>query len=188
MLKSSGNKTAAEILSYEEQISYIENQQKELSEAICAGEAAFDTASHILGSLDKAESWANWDMFGGGVVFDMIKHEHLDNAQEEVETLQIQLQRFKTELNDVMLQADFQVNIDGFLRFADYFFDGLFVDWAVLSKIQNSQYQLQQTIEQITDILHWLKSSLESSLQKHKQLKDELERLIYNSKIPQRQE
>jgi len=34
-----------------------------------------------------------------------------------------------------------QVNVDGFLRFADYFFDGLFADWAVLDRINQSQEQ-----------------------------------------------
>lgn len=68
---------------------------------------------------------------------DMVKHSHLDEAQQRVKYLQVQLRRFKTELTDVTIHADIQVSIDGFLRFADYFFDGLFADWAVLDKINN---------------------------------------------------
>ena len=36
-----------------------------------------------------------------------------------------------------------QVSIDGFMRFADYFFDGFFVDWMVLDRIQQSTEQVK---------------------------------------------
>lgn len=55
-----------------------------------------------------------------------------------MEYLQSQLRAFRTELADVTISADFQVNIDGFLRFADYVFDGIFADWAVLDRINQA--------------------------------------------------
>ena len=54
--------------------------------------------------------------------------------------------------------ADVQVNVDGFLRFADYFFDGLFADWTVLDKIGQSQDQVQSTKHQIENVLTRLRS------------------------------
>ena len=37
---------------------------------------------------------------------DLAKYEELDNAQEQVEQLQVELRRFKTELADVEITAD----------------------------------------------------------------------------------
>ena len=70
-----------------------------------------------------------------------------------METLQTQLRRFKTELADVTIDAEIRVTIDGFLRVADYFFDGIFADWAVLDQIQQSQEQVHQTKSQISSVL-----------------------------------
>ena len=48
---------------------------------------------------------------------------------------------------------DVQVNVDGFLRFADYFFDGIFADWAVMDRISQSQSQTLSVKGQIEDAL-----------------------------------
>ena len=138
-IKESGITDAEEMLHLEEQIAYLENQKKEIGEAISAGNKAMSIAEEVMAKLDDAEGWGTWDVLGGGLLSDLAKHSSLDEAQELVETLQVQLRRFKTELADVTIHADLQVSIDGFMRFADYFFDGLFADWAVLDKIEESQ-------------------------------------------------
>ena len=84
---------------------------------------------------------------------DLVKHSHLDEAQRCTEQLQAQLRRFQTELADVTIQLDVQVNVDGFLRFADYFFDGIFADWAVMDKISQAQSQIQSVKNQIETAL-----------------------------------
>ena len=63
------------------------------------------------------------------------------------------LRKFKTELADINIQANMQVNVDGFLRFADYFFDGLFADWAVGDKINQSMNSVSSTKSQISRTL-----------------------------------
>ena len=87
----------------------------------------------------------------------MAKHGHLDDAQANIMALQGMLRKFKTELADINIQANMQVNVDGFLRFADYFFDGLFADWAVGDRISESQssvmsvrYKIEQAMNKLT--------------------------------------
>ncbi len=155
-VKSLGARDAEEILRAEEHVSHLEEQIKEIQEALGAGQAALETARNILSSLDSAEGWGTWDLLGGGLLTGMAKHGHLDDAQRQVEQLQIQLRRFKTELIDVDISADMQVNIDGFLFFADYFFDGLFADWAVLDRINESQTQVMDTKTRIENVLNRL--------------------------------
>lgn len=123
----------------EEQLAHDAAGLKEIREAIDAGNAALSTADSILDSLNSAEGWGTWDLVGGGLITDIVKHGHLDDAQAKVEQLQIQLRRFCTELADTQIYADLQVKVDDFLVFADYFFDGLFADWAVLDHISKSK-------------------------------------------------
>lgn len=155
-------------------------RKKEILEAIAAGSEALVTAEEILDDLDSAGSWATWDVFGGGIIADIAKHSHLDEAQYAVERLQSQLRRFKTELADVGgIGADVRVNVDGFLRFADYFFDGIFVDFAVMDHISNSAEQVQAVHARISDVLerlHAMLSRTETELNETRAQADELVR------------
>ena len=182
-VKSEGGARAEEILKLEERHAYLESQKKELREAISAGNSARSTAESVLSSLDSAEGWGTWDLLGGGLLADMAKHSHLDEAQGAIERLQSQLRRFKTELADVTIHADMQVNVDGFLRFADYFFDGLFADWAVLDKISRSKEQVQSTQRQIESVLTRLDGMQRAVEQEQIQLETKLDTLVRETKI-----
>jgi len=181
-VKANGGDIAQQILRLEERTAYLESQSRELEEAFAAGQGALTTTDQIMDSLDSAESWGTWDLVGGGLVADLAKHSRLDEAQACVESLQSQLRRFKTELADVTIAADFQVNIDGFLRVADYFFDGLFADWAVLDQIHQSQDQVQNTRSQICNVLDYLQTLMDQTTAEKTRLQQEIERLV--SSIP----
>lgn len=148
---------AERLCSLEQRRGMADRQLKELEEAVAAGNAAMCQIESVQSSLGSAESWGTWDLLGGGLISDMAKHSHLDNAQDAAEELQILLSRFHTELADVAVNPNFgAVNVDGFLRFADYFFDGLFADWSVLSRIHDSQESIQQIRRQVKDALEKL--------------------------------
>ena len=75
--------------------------------------------------------------------------------------------------------ADVRVNVDGFLRFADYFFDGIFVDFAVMDHISNSAEQVQAVHARISDVLerlHAMLSRTETELNETRAQADELVR------------
>lgn len=177
-IKASGSPDAARILELESRLSRETADLKEIREAIQAGRAALSTADSILGSLDSAEGWGTWDLLGGGLIADAVKHSHLDSAQADVEQLQLQLRRFRTELADTRIYADLQVNVDGFLLFADYFFDGLFADWAVLDHIGRAKEQVDGVRRQIRDTLDRLEGSA-GELEAHsRDIRAGLDRLI----------
>ncbi len=182
-IKAAGGSNGEELLKLEERNAFLVSQKKELQEAISAGNAALSTTQQVLSSLDSAEGWGTWDLFGGGLVADLAKYSHLDEAQGAIEQLQSQLRRFKTELADVTIQADMQVNVDGFLRFADYFFDGLFADWAVLDKINQSQSQVQNTKSQIASVLSRLDSMMRTLEQEQVQIKSKLDTLVRDAQL-----
>lgn len=181
-LKASGTLVADQILSLEEKIAALQAHMQEIREAISAGHRARGTADRILSELEDADDWNTWDMFGGGgIITHIAKHEHLDTAQELVSELQSNLRRFKTELTDIQINANMQVNIDGFLRFADYFFDGLFADWAVGDKISQSQESVSSTKGQINKILGKLDELERGADTELASLKQQLEELIVHA-------
>jgi hypothetical protein len=92
--------------------------------------------------------------------------------------LQGVLRRFKTELADINIQANMQVNVEGFLRFADFFFDGLFADWTVGEKIKDSQYSVAEVRRKIEKALDKLTDLDKAADQKIKELKAQIEALV----------
>ena len=178
-LKASGTAAADQIIEIEQKIAALEAQKKEIKEAISAGYSARGTADRILSELESADGWNTWDMFGGGgIITHMAKHSHLDEAQDLVSELQSKLRRFKTELADIQITANMQVNIDGFLRFADYFFDGLFADWAVGDKISQSMNSVSSTKSQISKTMDKLSQMEKVSDHEIAVLKAKLDELI----------
>ena len=182
MLKASGTAAADQIVEMEQKIAALEAQKKEIREAISAGYAARGTADRILSELESADGWNTWDMIGGGgIITHMAKHSHLDEAQDLVSELQSKLRRFKTELADIQITASLQVSIDGFLRFADYFFDGLFADWAVGDKINQSMNSVSSTKGQINRTLEKLNSMEQAADRDIAGLKAQLDDWIVNA-------
>ncbi|MGI6053367.1 MAG: hypothetical protein ACOYA8_00720 [Clostridium sp.] len=168
-LEASG--VPGDLLDAEQELSYIEKQLQEVNEAIWAGNDALREADKVCAFLDSAEGYSIWDIAGGGLFTTMMKHSRLDEANEQVKQLQSTLRRFKTELADVEIQADLQIETGGFMRFADYFFDGFFVDLAVQSQIRESLNQVQETQGRIKEALSRLRAFL-SELEERKKGKE----------------
>lgn len=182
-VRLAGNADAEQVMQMEAQMYQIECQKREINEAILAGKQALRTVDSVLDEMDDAEGWAAWDTFGGGGLFsDMMKHDHLDEAQTKINTLQIELRKFKTELSDVEIHADIQVQIEDFLKFADYFFDGLFADWAVMDKIEQSTTQVKHTKNEITSVISKLEDRLANVELCYQRKAEERERTVLNVK------
>jgi len=179
-IRNSGTRQAEELLQLERRITEKQSQKKEISEAIFAGNQAMNTVNEILTDLNDAEGWGIWDLAGGGLMSDLVKHNCLDEAQENVQKLQGELLRFKTELADMSVDAQLQVRVDGFLRFADYFFDGLFADWTVLDHINESQGEVIKVQSQIRQLLSNLTAMLNGINEEITALEQEKKKLVVN--------
>ena len=177
-VKAENRACGAEICRIEDRLGQIEIQDCEIDEALSAGSAALAQISVIEGELGSAEGWGTWDLLGGGLISDLAKHSHLDSAQVQIDGLQDLLRRYHTELADVAVAADIQAQIDGFLLFADYFFDGLFADWAVLDSIHGSQEQISATRWQVVDVQSRLEGMRASLLAEADSLKARLNELV----------
>lgn len=173
--------SARRLLALEERQAQLSAREKELNEAIRAGYDALSDIGTIEESLSSAEGWGTWDVFGGGLISDMAKYSHLDEAQRQINTLQRSLSRFRTELADVDIRMDIQIEVDSFLRFADYFFDNIFTDWAVLDRIRNTQSQIQQVDGSVRTIVSRLERNLEQCRQDIQQTAQERKDFLVNA-------
>lgn len=152
---------------------------RELAEAAEAGHEAIRRIAPIESSLRSAESWGNWDLVGGGLLADFSKHSYLDDAQSGVKLLQASLSRFRSELADISFDGNITpVNVDGTLRFTDYFFDDFFSDLAVLSRIQNARERVFLLRRQISDTLEQLAVAEEAARTAKAVLEEKIDVLI----------
>ncbi len=182
-LKQAGTPEAAELLAIEENIAGLNSQQKEIREAISAGMRAHSIIESVEKHLSDAEGWGTWDLLGGGLLTDLAKHSHLDEAQKKIEELQIQLRRFKTELADVKISADVHISIDGFLRFADYFFDGLIADWTVMDKISKAQGEVESVKRKVENMISRLEGMQKTAERKVESEKARIDAIVLDAKI-----
>ena len=182
-IKQSGVPEAGRIMQIENEIAFLENQQKEIQEAINAGNQAFYIARKILEDLDSAKNWSTFDLMGGGLISDMAKYDKLNKVQDQIQDLQNALRGFRTELADVTerISGNLYVEIGDFLHFADYFFDGLFTDWMVYDKINDSRNRTMQTSDQIQKLLGQLNEMDNDLCSKKDNLKEELKQTVLKS-------
>ncbi|HJC74469.1 MAG TPA: hypothetical protein H9697_05920 [Candidatus Mediterraneibacter faecavium] len=182
-IKKSGVPEAGRIMNLENEIAFLETQQKEIQEAVTAGNRALDITRKILEDLDSAKNWSTFDLMGGGLIADMAKYDRLNKVQDKIQDLQAALRGFRTELADVTerISGDLHVEIGDFLHFADYFFDGLFTDWMVYDKINDSRGRTLRTRDQIQKILGQLNVMDNELCSKKENLKEELEQAVLDS-------
>lgn len=160
---SSGSRAALRLRELDQTIAVLERQVEEIREAVQTGWEVKQTANRVLEKLDSADNWATWDLIGGGLIADLAKHSRMDEAQSLMIKLQRDIERFQSEVADVKISLDAQLNIEGFLRFADYFFDGLIADWAVKNKIARSKDQICRVTGEIGRMIHGLERMLKDS-------------------------
>lgn len=130
--------------------------QKEKREAVDAGYRALRSLQAAQDNLDSAKNWGLWDMFGGGVISTMLKQSKMDSAKQNMEQAKYDLREFSQELRDVSISYELDIETGDFLSFADWFFDGFFVDWMVQDRINKAREQVSEAIRQVEDVLRKL--------------------------------
>lgn len=95
-------------------------------------------------SFSKARTWGIFDILGGGLLSNLFKYNNLDNAQNTMSEIQYKLNELSSILGNFQIPTDYRMEMNDFVTFADFVFDGLVVDIFVSSKIANSLDQVKQ--------------------------------------------
>lgn len=178
LVKTMGGQTGARLVELDRQLSDVTHQQKELEEALSAGENAKRLLGQVQDDLDSARSWGTWDMLGGGLIATMAKYDRLDSAQSSIRAAQRALSDFRTELADVSQLQVPSIQIGEFATFADYFFDGIFSDWYVQSSIKTAQEGVSEVHMKLTAALRDLEAASQDLNDQQASLKREREELL----------
>ena len=116
----------------------VYDRNKEIREAIRAGERALDSLQEANRQLNSAGNWGLVDIFGGNTISGLMKHMKVNNASRCVDDARRDLATFRDD------------------TFADFFFDGFVADIFVQSKIRKGQQQVGEAIRRVEDILSTL--------------------------------
>ncbi|TWU44157.1 hypothetical protein Q31b_16930 [Novipirellula aureliae] len=161
-LTTNESDVARKLIELTQQIADLTADQKELDEAAVAGQSALRSVNEIQSTLASAANWGTLDMFGGGMLTTMAKHSRMDAAKNQARIAQRKLLRFEEELADADERLQVSLEIDGFSKFADYFFDGLIADWIVQSKINKAKTECSTTISRVKAAIRKCQRRLES--------------------------
>ena len=183
LVKSMGGPRGERLVALDREQTELLHQQKELREAISAGENAKRLLGQVQDDLDSARSWGTWDMLGGGLVATIAKHDRLDSAQSSIRAAQRALSDFRTELADVGRLEVPSIQIGEFATFADYFFDDIFSDWYVQSSIKKAQYGISEARMKLTAALRTLTAARQDLDERLAQLDRERENLLDTSTL-----
>ncbi|MBQ8590184.1 MAG: hypothetical protein IJ486_06985 [Firmicutes bacterium] len=178
-LEQSGDEAGKTILQIEEKISKTKGRLREIAEAIRAADSALSQANMIQDSLRSAENWGTFDMLGGGLIASVAKRDHIDQAEQMIPELQRRLNRLRDELDDVSVTLNHTIDHSEFLRFADWFFDGLFVDWMVQDKI----HDFQSEISSVQSRVRGIQTRLSAMREETEEVIETLEREVRDSVI-----
>lgn len=178
LVKAMGGPQGQQLAELDRQLADLSHQQKELEEAISAGENAKRLLGQVQNDLDSARNWGTWDMLGGGLIATMAKYDRLDSAQSSIQAAQRALSDFRTELADVSRLQVPNIQIGEFATFADYFFDGIFSDWYVQSSIKTAQEGVSEVLMKLTATLRNLDVILQDVVRRRAPLEAKREELL----------
>jgi hypothetical protein len=124
---------------------------KQLDEAIAAADTAAKALAALSATLQSASRWSTYDVFGGGMVSSMIKHDRLDEAAEQAARADRCLATLRTELADVdtVGATGLPVKISDTSRFLDVWLDNIFTDVSVADRIADARDRVDDCVRQV---------------------------------------
>lgn len=154
----------------------------EVNEAIAAGEVALNSLSQMIGYLNQARNWGNWDMTSRGPAPSFMKKSSIDKARTISYNVQMELKRFGDELRDVYhREFVFPFQLESFSGFLDMFFDNLISDWIIQSKIKNSLANCIAVRDTVLRLHGSLRAELPSLEKEKADLEQKRKKLIINA-------
>lgn len=150
-IMTSNSITRQKLVGIHSQMDDASAMAEELRQAQMAGARCLQSIGIVIKHLRDAENWGNWDMMSNkSTYYSQMKHGAIDRAAHAAQQAQHHLKLFDRELLDVNIeQTKLHVNIDGFGRFMDMFFDNLISDWVVQRKIKNALHNVESVFDKI---------------------------------------
>ncbi len=122
-----------------QELSQLDRKLNELTEANHAGTTLLTELMHLNKLLAEARSRGNWDVFLNSALISYSKYEKLDQVRDQTYVVNHRLTLFQNEYADLGRPIQLSALLTGNLtRFVDIFFDNIFTDLAVQSRIEKA--------------------------------------------------
>ncbi len=159
IIKTSGDSYVSSKLSeLELDIDKALKAQKEIEEAEAVGRSLVGAINSAQDSLESAQGWGVWDIVGGDMLSSIAKHNSLNDAEDSFIYISNLLQSFNKELGDVNVASlSFSSTTIAF----DIFFDNIFTDFAVQSKINDALSDTSYLSEKVGEVMYKLEQERE---------------------------
>lgn len=173
----------AEITQLEKAIYTLDKQLREIDQAIGSGGLALQEARNIQKTLRDARGLGVLDTAGGGVAATAVKHKKINEARRQSDALRSRISQFNSELTDVNIGFHLgQDDVSDFLRFADFFLDGLLADWAVQMRIGDSQQEIAGVESSLCSMVTRLEQMNRTMQHERYKLKEQQKVLVLGTK------
>lgn len=144
----------------------VRSMIREVKEARDAGVIATRALNQAISKLNNAEGLSMWDTFlGGGLLVSALKYSEVNSSDDLVHQAQRALRHYETELLDVQeaTTASFQVNRNDIFTFTDLFFDNVFSDFTVHSRITEGKSKLNEILQDVRNVQNQLNRKLDEA-------------------------
>lgn len=137
----------------------METKKVEISEAMRLADKALEALENAKIDLKSASGWGIVDIFGGGLLTSLIKHNDMDDAQIHMNQAKESLMKLSDELKTMNQDFDFQFDVLDFTDTLDIFVDNLFSDLLVQSSISQARDKIDEVIEKVKEIKNQLEEA-----------------------------
>ncbi len=138
----------------------VYDRNKEIREAVAAGERALSSLRSAEARLNSARTWGFLDLFGGNFITGLIKHSQMNDASRFVDEARRDLTAFQNELRDIRDLQNLDIRVGDFLTFADFFWDGFIADIMVQSRINEARRKIADAIRRTESVVERLRMSM----------------------------
>ncbi|MDD2212445.1 MAG: hypothetical protein PHV56_05685 [Clostridia bacterium] len=180
-LLRSGTPDAKRLFALAEQLGKLKAEEKEIIEAIEAGEKVQAALSRVEKNLGSAQGWGVVDILGGGLLTTAIKHSHIGDARNNIDQVQQLLRVFQRELADVKIADTDTIEINTISTLADFILDGALFDIIVQSQINTAQNKTRELKCKVYSAIQELLKMQEQNQQKALDVEQERKYIVENS-------
>lgn len=171
--------TAKELRAIADELTRCDAEGLALDEAISAGGSAHTRLALLMEVLASARNWGTADIFANSMLLSWMKREKIDQARGIAGEAQGALAIFRRELGDVGLTLTAQLaELADHHRFLDVWFDNIFSDVSVQSRIREAMATTGVALEEVARRLEDLYARRQQMIDRSSQLSTARIRLL----------
>lgn len=182
LLSQFGGDVAQRYLRYVTAIADATNELQILNEASQAGQDALREVTHTRQLIDQAYALGNQDMIGGSILSSLAKYQKLDEVRAQSHRLVHYITAFQSRYHSLHQPLALDLTfVDTTTRVIDIFFDNVFTDVSVHTRIRQAVTDSRKLAHQLILASDTIKGQIDQTTARISQLRTELHQFLENA-------